>query len=80
LPYAEFAQMSNKEFKTDVLHEEKLFIQLYQDLSIALLDYIEDPMHSEEHRLELKTFFTPASLFDSLVSILVQEMRRKPMR
>jgi len=80
LDYAKFGLMDNQEFKRDVLHNEKLFMAIYQDISINILDYINSEEHTPEEYNKIKNFFTPASIFDSIVTILVREMRRMPFR
>lgn len=78
--WMKFARMDNAEFKRDVLHDEKVFLNIYQDMSLAINDYLNKESHSAEFKNKVKNFYTPASLFDSIATILVCEMRRKPFR
>lgn len=48
-------------------------------MSHTLLDYIESFSQGDE-RNDIKHFFMPPGIFDGIVSILIQELGKKPMR
>lgn len=72
------ASWSNAQFKDEVLIDEMGYTHLQQDLCLSLWDYIEsfegEAYHAAKH------FFMPPGIFDGVVSILSQEMNKKPIR
>jgi len=60
------------------LADETSYVQLQQDLSISLLDFISS--QTAEESTALRQFFAHPGVFDGLVSVLVQELNKKPMR
>ena len=45
-----------------------------------MLEVIENYSDDKETNLKVKRFFTPPGIFDGLVSILIQELKKNPMR
>lgn len=70
-------EFSNKEVKEEIIKDELSFAALFQEFSSSLIDFVncEGP-----ERQERRYFFTHPGIFDSLINILVQEMRCKPVR
>lgn len=54
------------------------YIAVQQDLSIDLYDYIHSFQGDEF--FDIKQFFMPPGIFDGVVSILLQELKKKPIR
>lgn len=50
-----------------------------QEFSLSLLDYLEMQTPYETQKV-LKEFFNAPGVFDGLVNVLVQELRKSPMR
>lgn len=61
--------------KEAVLHDEERFFAVQQDFSLHLNDYINKAADNEVTRL-----FSSPALFDGFVTILVQELRKKPIK
>lgn len=68
--------------KEAVLKDEESFFAVQQDFSIFLNDYIFKGISSQslEHQQNVKRLFQSPAVFDSFVAILVQELRKKPIR
>ena len=67
--------MSNTDVRNDVIKDEESYVALYQEFSLDLIDYVEA---QEDNRS--KKFFSSPGVFDGLVNVLVQELRRSPVR
>jgi len=65
---------SSTEMK-DVLKDEQMFVQIYQDFSINLIDLIR-----ERKSYEVRNAFESPAIFDGVVGILMRELRKKPVR
>ena len=55
---------------------------MQQDFSIELIDYLEHIKVTEgqERYNALKEFLSPPGVFDGFVAVMIQELRRKPIR
>jgi hypothetical protein len=58
----------------DVLKDEVMFVQLYQDFCLDLLDLLKERDYATRH------IFDSPSMFDGVVGILLRELRKKPVR
>lgn len=61
-----------------MITEQASYVAIQQDFSLDLLEYIES--HTGEELHSLKRFLIHPGLFDGIISIMVQEMHKKPMR
>ena len=68
IPYMEMARWSGAQVKEQILTKELQYTGVQQDLSLALLEYIDS--HEGVSKNELKHFFMPPGIFDGIVSIL----------
>jgi hypothetical protein len=68
IPYMEMARWSGAQVKEQILTDELQYTGVQQDLSLALLEYIDS--HEGVAKNELKHFFMPPGIFDGIVSIL----------
>lgn len=68
--------------KEMVLKDEERFFAVQQDFSLALNDYINKGIANEsvEYQQQVRRLFQSPAVFDGLVTILVQELRKKPIR
>ena len=68
--------------KEAVLKDEESFFAVQQDFSLFLNDYISKGVsgQSVEHQQNVRRLFQSPAVFDSFVAILVQELRKKPIR
>ena len=68
--------------KEAVLKDEERFFAVQQDFSLYLLDYMNKEIAGEplEYQQNVKRLLQSPAVFDGLVSILVQELRKKPIR
>lgn len=68
--------------KEAVLKDEERFFAVQQDFSLFLNDYLEQGISKEplEYQQSVRRLFQSPAVFDSVVAILVQELRMKPMR
>ena len=70
-------ELSNKEVKEEIIKDELSFAALFQEFSGSLIDFVncEGP-----ERQERRYFFTHPGIFDGVINVLVQELRRKAIR
>lgn len=68
------ALIKNSESLKETIKDEQVFVQLYQDFSIDLLDLINQRSYDQRH------VFESPSIFDGVVGILLRELRKKPVR
>jgi hypothetical protein len=54
-------------------------VAVYQDFALSLIDYINQQTPYESYK-QYKEFFNAPGVFDGLVNVLLQELRKKPMR
>ena len=73
------ARMENGYVRSDIIQDEQSYVAIYQDFSLALIDYINEQTPYESH-LVYKKFFESPGVFDGLINVLVQELRRSPIR
>lgn len=68
--------------KDAVLKDEERFFAVQQDFSLFLHDYINKEIATEplEYQQSVRRLFQSPAVFDGLVTILVQELRKKPIR
>jgi small subunit ribosomal protein S29 len=59
----------------EVLKDEQMFVQMYQDFCIDLLDVI-----NERNSVEVRQVYESPSIFDGVVGILLRELKKKPVR
>lgn len=81
--YAQVAKtFTNKQVKEELLQNEQAFTAMQQDFSLELIDYLNDikANQGQEKYNIMKDFLSPPGIFDGLVSVVIQEMRRKPIR
>lgn len=71
--------MSNALVKEEILQDEDHYVALYQDFCLSLIDYVDQQEPYETH-LVYKKFFNSPGVFDGLVNVLVQELRKSPIR
>ncbi len=62
------AHWSGAQVKEQILTDELQYTGVQQDLSLALLEYIDS--YEGAAKNELKHFFMPPGIFDGIVSIL----------
>lgn len=77
--YSAISAMDNHQVKAEILQDETNFVAVYQDFSLALLDYIEKQQPYEAH-IAVRDFFAAPGVFDGFVNVLVQELRKSPVR
>ena len=75
LDYAAIGGMTNTDVRNDVIKDEQQYVALYQEFSLDLIDYVES-----KNDLSYRAFFNSPGVFDGLINILVQELRRSPVR
>ena len=76
--YGEIATTyTNAQTKQDIVQDEHNHCAVQQDFALSLIDYIEN---SGDERNDLRKFFIHPGVFDGIVSMLVREMHKKPMR
>lgn len=78
IPYDQMVTWSNGRIKSEMLTDDLNYTHMQQDFSIDLWDYIHS--YEGEAFFEIKQFFMPPGIFDGVISILLQEVRNKPMR
>ena len=79
IDYEQIAAMSNSLVKEEILQDEEHYVALFQDMSLSLLDYIDQQEPYEAH-MAYKEFFSSPGVFDGVVNLLVQELRKSPIR
>lgn len=79
IDYAKIARMDNATAKEEMLQDEVNFMAMTQEFSLHLLDYLEQ-QSPYETQVVFKEFFNAPGVFDGLVNVLVQELRKSPMR
>ena len=72
IDYASIARMDNSAAK-ELVQDEQSYVALYQDFALNLIDISNE-------QPEIKQFFNSPGVFDGLVNILVQEIKKSPMR
>ena len=83
IDYAEIARtFTNRQVKEDLLHSEQAFTGIMQDFSLGLLDFLNEVELNEgsDRYNQLKNFLEPPGIFDGIVAVLAQELRRSPIR
>ena len=76
--YSEIATtLTNVQAKQEIVQNDEAFVAVQQDFSLDLIDHIEC---SGEQRNALRKFFIHPGVFDGFVGVMVQELRKKPMR
>lgn len=78
IDYLKILYFENSEVKEDIVKDEQKFIAIQQDFSNDLLDYIH--AQPNEYHQELKKLFQSPAVFDGFVTILVLELKKKPIR
>jgi len=71
--------MSNLLIKEDIITDEVKYVAIYQDFAIELLDFIQKQTPYENY-VAHREFFSSPGVFDGLVNVLAQELRKSPMR
>jgi hypothetical protein len=70
LPYKDMVTWKTAQLKEEILHDEYNYTHLQQDVSLSLLDYIEQ--FEGEEKEAIRHFFMPPGIFDGVVNTLVQ--------
>lgn len=71
--------MSNSLVKEEILQDEDHYVAIYQDMCLSLIEYVDEQEPYETH-LVYKEFFNSPGVFDGIVNVLVQELRKGPIR
>lgn len=69
--------MPTSDIKLDLLEDEMNYTALMQDVSLSLLEYVNKEC---DRRNELRKFFMPPGVFDGIVNVFVQQLKKKPIR